>query len=314
MFLYKFEIDKDTCFAYWAQSLIQWNWYFNQKERDKWTCFVGELNKKENDALNFLKEVLEKEDNAYLWLWGRYSGKSLENLEEKEKWEKIKKHLRCKFEIIWQSEYPKLLIWKNKLEDYNFQNLKKDFEKINNFFGVKNGNEITVKLLFGFGKKAGGNAKKEFPNLLLLTLSGVDILDINSVIKILLHENIHLIEHNSDKDILFKKSYQNILAPTKMKQSKPSWRHLIIETAVSSIVGREVGYLDAKIGLENLSQNKMPIDDKSKSRVWQYDQKIKTVSAKLSQLTVEYLKNNKEMDENYSNQVARLWKEEIKIR
>ena len=34
MIKYNFQIDKETCFIYWIQSIVEWNWYFNKKEFD----------------------------------------------------------------------------------------------------------------------------------------------------------------------------------------------------------------------------------------------------------------------------------------
>lgn len=311
MFSYEFEIDKEACFTYWVQSSIKWNWYFNQKEFDKWVQITGEFNFQEKKVLNSLKDILQKEENGYKWLWNKYTGNKINDIREQEKWNKIRKILENKFEIIWQSEYPKLLIWKDKLEQYNFQNLNNDFKKISTFFGVKNSEIISVKLFFGFGKKAGGGTKKEFTNLLILLLSGVDVLDLKSILKVLAHENIHLIEYSSKKDLLFRQSYKKILASLKIKQSQPSWRHLIVESIVSSIVGRDVGYLDEKIGV-NENFQKVVLDKKNENKNQFYNRKITIVSKKIASLTKKYIKNNKEMDLDYTNQVIQEWKKEMK--
>ena len=301
MFLYKFEIDKNMCFAQWAQSLVEWNWYFDQKERDKWVSIVGELNKKEIDALNSLKKILQEEDNAYLWLWNRYLNKPIDNFRENEKWNEIKKSLQCKFEIIWQSEYPKLLAWKKELEDINFGKFRKDFKNIYNFFGLKEIQNINVALCFGWGRVSGGHAKKEFPNKIILTISNSDINNKKRVFKTLFHENVHLIEYASNKDILFRKSYEKKIRPLNLPKQKYSWRHWIVEIIIYSIVGGEIGFLDKRVNEDNEISGIKDIQSKTSDAIQNYINDIILPAKKLTVLTSKYLDNNKKLDQKYSD-------------
>ena len=308
MFKYKFEINKEGCWAYWAQSSIRWNWYFNQGEANKWKEFTGEFTVEEENGLNRLREILQKEGNAYLWLWDRYENNQIENKEGKESWEKIKSVLADKFEKIWQIEKPKLEAWKKELEQLDLKDKEDNLKRIFNFFGVFNQEkEIKAKLLFGFGKKAGGATKKEFPNSMILLLSGADLKDRRFVLNVLLHESLHLLEYSSEKDLLFRQSFKEILAPLKIKQSQPSWRHLITESIIGSIIGRGVGCWDKGESKEITGI----FVDKEKNRNHFYNQKILLISQKLAPLTEKYLKNNKEMDSVYTDQVLEILKEEL---
>jgi len=308
MFRYKFEINRGGCFAYWAQSSVRWNWYFNQKEADKWKEITGEFNSEEEKALNDLKEILQKEGNAYLWLWNRYENNSIEDKEEQGNWEKMENVLEDKFEKIWQIEKPKLKVWLNQLEQLNLKDKEDDLKKIFNFFGVADyKEEIKVKLLLGFGKQAGGATKKEFSNSLILLLSEADLTDKKVILNVLLHESLHLLEYSSTKDLLFRESFKKILAPLKIKQSQPSWRHLIIESIISSIVGREVGYLDKKDLKETINVS----ISKEENRGQFYNQKILLMAQKVAMITEKYLKDNKEMDSVYTDQVLEILKEEL---
>jgi len=308
MFKYKFEINKEGCLAYWAQSSVQWNWYFNQEEANKWKEFTGEFTAEEEKGLNRLKEILQKEGNAYLWLWDRYENNQIENKEEKESWKKIKSVLADKFEKIWQVEKPKLEAWKKELEQLDLKDKEDNLKRIFNFFGVSNQEkEIKAKLLFGFGKKAGGATKKEFPNSMILLLSGADLKNRRFVLNVLLHESLHLLEYSSEKDLLFRQSFKEILASLKIKQSQPSWRHLIVESIISSIVGREVGYLDKK----DLKETTNVSISKEKNRSQFYNQKILLMAQKVAPITEKYLKDNKEMDSVYTDQVLGILKEEL---
>jgi len=308
MFKYKFEINRGGCFAYWAQSFVRWNWYFNQKEVDKWKEITREFNSEEEKVLDNLKKILQKEGNAYLWLWNRYENNPIEDKREQEDWEEIKSILEDKFEKIWQREKPKLEAWLNQLEQLDLKNKEDDLKKIFNFFGVTDyKEEIKVKLLLGFGKQAGGATKKEFSNSLILLLSETDLIDKEAVLNVLLHESLHLLEYSSTKDLLFRQSFKKILAPFKIKQSQPSWRHLIVESIVSSIVGRELGYLDKKDLKETINIS----ISKEENRGQFYNQKILLMAQKVAPITEKYLKDNKEMDSVYTDQVLEILKEEL---
>lgn len=300
MSLYNFEINKEACFFYWIQSSIEWNWYFNQKEYDKWIQITGIFTDKEKKILKYFKDILQKENNGYTWLWDRYVGNKTDNNDEIKKIDELKKILENKFNILWKSEYPKLLQWKKKLEKYDLDDFNDDFKKIHRFFGVKdNRQKITVSLCFGWGRKSGGNVKREFPNNILLTLSNSDMTEMNQVLKTLFHENIHLIEYSSNKNILFKKSYEKIIIPLKISKQSQSWRHLIIESIISSIVGIDVGYLDRKIGIKDTSK-KIKVT-REKNKIKNYGDKIKNISKKISKLTERYIRERKTIDKDYSD-------------
>ena len=300
-----FRSNRGGCFAYWAQSSVRWNWYFNQKEVDKWKEITGEFNSEEEKALDNLKKILQKEENAYLWLWNRYENNLVEDKEEQEDWEEIKSILEDKFEKIWQREKPKLEAWLNQFEQLDLKDKEDDLKKIFNFFGVTDyKEEIKVKLLLGFGKQAGGATKKEFSNSLILLLSEVDLTDKEVILNVLLHESLHLLEYSSTKDLLFRQSFKKILAPLKIKQSQPSWRHLIVESIISSIVGREVGYLDKR----DLKEVNNVLISKKENRSQFYNQKILLMAQRVEPITEEYLKDNKEMDSVYTDQVLEILK------
>ena len=310
MFSYNFKINKEICFIYWVQSSTEWNWYFCQKEYDKWIQITGDFNNEEKKILESFKKTLQKENNGYTWLWNRYMGNEIYDKGEKKKWQYLKKILKNKFEILWKSEHPKLVAWKKKLEEHDFNYLKNDFEKIYNFFDTKDVNEIIVNLCFGWGKLPGGNVKKEFPNNILLTVSNSDITNIGGVLKTLFHEHIHLIEYSSNKDKLFRESYKKILAPLSISKQKQSWRHLIVESIIFSMVGKNVGYLDRKIGIKNTSKKIKIIGDKNKIK--NYGEKIKNTSKKISKLTEKYIREEKTLDKDYSDFVLNVLKKVYK--
>src|SRR3989339_1861599 len=103
MFLYNFKINKEICFIYWVQSSIEWNWYFCQKEYDKWVQITGNFNDEEKNVLESFKKILQKENNGYTWLWNRYVGNKIYDKDENKKWQYLRKILENKFEILWKS-------------------------------------------------------------------------------------------------------------------------------------------------------------------------------------------------------------------
>ncbi len=101
MIKYNFQINKNLNFAYWVQSIIEWNWYFNKKEYDYFNSITEDFNTAEEKILSSLKLILQKRENAYKWIWNRYSEKPISDKKESDIWEKSKNILNDKFELIW---------------------------------------------------------------------------------------------------------------------------------------------------------------------------------------------------------------------
>ena len=346
MIEYKFKIDKEACFAYWAQSLIKWVWYFNKKEAQYYLDISGSLTHDEQIVLQKLKKILKKEDTGFLWLWERYVGGKIANSNDHLEWENINKILKNKFEKIWQKESLKLLNWQKILQTSSYDKLNEIFLKVNDFFDVniKTNKTITVKLFFYYNKNShAGHAKKEFNDLIIINLSNLDTEHFDKVINTLAHETIHLIEYASPiSDILLKNSYFKILKPQLFKNSLfnlftnffnlismiltkrfnllfvkegPKWRHLFIESIISSMAGNLVSnsYINQKLlNQKNISKENYTIEFDFKKNKTKYNTQIKIIASQLVNITTEYLDNNKKIDKEYCDKVALIWLNLIK--
>lgn len=318
MVKYDFQLDKNVCFAYWAQSLIQWVWYFDSKERDYYAVLYGSLTDAEQNALQELKTFLQQKHTGFLWLWQRYSGAPLQEAEEIALWKRIYDALGAKFEIVWRNEAPKLAAWQKTLQEYSFSDVEKVLAKVERFFAVDAlvPTKVTVKLLFHYDQKfPGGHTKKEFPNLILLNVSNVDIRHLNLVISVLAHEAIHPIVNRSPlAEELQRQAYLKIAKrwdfEYKASFERPSWRHLFFEAVITSIAAprNDKSYLNQLLfSRPALSDEERParfIHQRNATNVWR---QIQAVAEELAPLTQKYLDNELRIDQGYCDAVAAAW-------
>ena len=137
---FKFTIDKEAIFFYWAQLMVgKWSWYFEPENYELFKKNSGEFSDSENEALDKFKSIIQKKENQYLWLWQRYNNQPISNQEEIETFGSVRKILDSKFENVWQGELPKLESWKSRLESHDFAKYHNIFKKI---IGFLNSNQI----------------------------------------------------------------------------------------------------------------------------------------------------------------------------
>ncbi len=312
MIKYNFQINKEACFVYWLQIVTKWIWYYSEKKVNYFNSITGEFNEEEKKAQERFKELLQRKDSGYVWLWDRYTQKPFESEEGRKEWEEIKKVFERKFEILWENEHPKLLKWQKTLQEHDVSELNKNLEKVKTFYGVEFDEEITIQLNVHFNKYVpGGQAKKEYKNFISLNLSNMIISEKQKdvAIDVAFHEIVHLIENiartTKEKDLVYN-SYLKIIKPTGIKQKSPAWRYLLNESIISSIAGYGFSYFWSKKHPPKKAEDKKEVQKKRED----VHEQIKTVSQKLVNLTGEYLKNGREIDSAYTDQVAKLWVEE----
>ncbi|HDQ16707.1 MAG TPA: hypothetical protein ENN31_01130 [Candidatus Vogelbacteria bacterium] len=304
---FRFQVDKEVNFVYWLQSITNWNWYFNSKEYQFYQELTGEFDNKEKLILkkfaNFLKppEIYKIFSNyrkrGYLWLWGRYARIPITSSREKRYWQRVKSTMLQKFEILWSEHLPLLRDWQIRLENHDFLSTNKGLTKVEKFFNNFLDQSIVIQLCVNHQKNfPSGHVKREFPNLILLNLSSVRKSEFDKVISILNHELSHLIEYNSPKNELLSHSISKLIEPKKIQQQNPSWRHLISESIITSIAGRNFSYLDRKLKLINdFNQNH-----------WNNEigRQILQTAYEISKVTERYLDQGKEMDQEYIDYVV----------
>lgn len=312
MFRYSFVVDKDTCFTYWAQSLIEWGWYFEKKECDFYRKFSKQFTPEEEKALGSLKQILEKEENYFLWLWARYANMPIENTDELREWNQIKKVLLSKFEDVWREEMTFLEQWKKNLESYPFQRFEQGFENITRFFEapIISEEEVKVKLAFHYDTEAPtAHVKKEFPGLIILNISRTNVTNINRAVNTLLHETIHLLmEYRSTRlESLLYESYMTTIAPPAIQLKNHKWKYLLMESVVGSFASRRLNNYFGRI----IESDKKIIEsdivgnfDREKQKE-NYGFLTRVVAERIEPLTTSYLNKQKKVDAMYADAVAK---------
>jgi len=335
MLKFTFVVDKEACFAYWAQGLIHWSHYFEKQEFRFYRKKGEPWTDKEERALAELNGILIRKDKGFLWLWQRYSGEKLSNISEIKKWNDIKAALENQFTKVWQNEERLLDLWSSELQRCISKFTFSDFlSRLGHFFGISKlkSENIEIKLLpYSDLNFPAGHVKKEFPNLILLNISNLKREYANRALEVLLHEITHLFEYQSPfSSELLKKSYKKIIAPRlpitrrmlqnifaafgvlKIKTpSDPSWRSLMVEAVLGSIANRR-HYSYAGINLfgrfsenDRISRTEGTIDYLKNYN--NYGLQIREVAELLVPLTKDYLDSRKRINTEYCDYVAHNW-------
>jgi len=317
---YNFLVDKEACFAYWAQSLIKWSWYFEQKEFDYHQGLFGPFTDGEEKSLKLLASILNKKGNYFNWLWSRYGGQKISDEEESKSWIKIRTTLDDKFERMWKIEEPKLKKWSIILSNYESPKLNEIYSKIFRFFDVKEQHlQIDVKLLFHWDSELPtAHVQRNFEKIMILNISNVKEVNIPEVINILTHETIHKIEYKSlTLPNLIENSFRQIIRPVDLDiqleglSKEEQWRHLLTETIIGAIASRR---FNTYVGRELAKDVKQIEADKIFDFNFTRDKNnhgllIRVVASKIEALTAEYLYTNKVISQQYCDKVATTWLE-----
>lgn len=313
MLRYEFAVDKNACFTYWAQSLVKWGWYFEQREYELYQKTATPLTSEERRALEQLKTLLTKEGNHFLWLWKKYDGLSVGNTQENEQWESIQSTLWPRFEELWKTELPLLEGWRERLKSFSFSSLTSPFQEVVRFFDAQFAIDPprTVKLLFHFNPDTvAGHGKKEFPNLLILNVSHARPEIENRVINVLLHETMHLVEYQSSLTTsLLQKSYQSVIEPHAIKLAGYKWKHLLTETIISSIASMRLNNYFGRIIEKNpkaIADDVVNGFDLDRNKT-NYEFLIRVLAGRIEELTAHYLREKKKIDKTFTDSVAHEW-------
>lgn len=311
-----FTVDKDACFAYWAQSLMKWGTYFYKKEFDFYTVFPYPLTTEEQGALSLLRTILEKRGHGYLWLWERYRGVALHNKEESILWEKIRLSLGSRFEKVWEVEYPLLFEWQKLLLGYGCDKKLETFlSRTAQFFGVNEyvDRDVEVRLVFCSDQHIpNGHTKREQKDFALLGLSRLNYGALDKVLSVLAHETVHLLENQSSFSWPLLRVAHALVLEGKINASKagPSWRALLTESIITSMAGSRLG----NAYFETISSGTSSISNAGTSERFDYKKykenfgkQIIFVASQIVAATASYLDQRKQMDQEYANAVAVAW-------
>ncbi|RJQ30071.1 hypothetical protein C4565_01035 [Candidatus Parcubacteria bacterium] len=309
----EFIIDKDVCFTYWLQAIFKWSWFFGEKKAKHYRRFIKKNKLSEKIALFVFKKILQRRNNKYFWLWDRYSNKKISNIFENLLWNLIKKVFKYNFDVIWKNEEESLKKWQIQLLEYDFSLFNDALERVANFLLVKdfNGFDLKIKLLFGSEIGVSAHVKKEFPNLIILSVPSFNRENLNSVIGTIIHELIHKFEYESAiTDSLFKKSYKNIIEPNNINApSDYKWKYLLKESMLRAISSSR---MNTYIGRLLTNDNEIIQKDVvkfifTKKESINPEFLIRVVAQKIEQLTTEYLNKNMVIDEKYCDFISQVW-------
>lgn len=308
----KFSINKETCFAYWVQSLIEWGGVISKADAEYYRAQGGSFSVEESEALERLKPVLQKEDNYYLWLWGRYVGDKIRDEREKQIWESVVSTLSPRFNELWAAEFPLLEGWKKELEASDLSAMQGVFEFSEKFFGVgdSKNQEVDVRLCLGnFPEAPEGHAKREFPEFVLANISHTLHAQLPRVLGVIAHEILHKIEYQSPISTnLLKNSYDEIIKPAGIT-TEWKWKDLMTEAVITSVASKRFNNFFGRMIVKD--EKMIKSDVVAKMNFEKYGKisgsLIRVVAGRLESLTAKYLNEGRVIDQEYCDEVARQW-------
>lgn len=304
MFKFKFTIDKETCFVYWAQSLIKWSsWYFEKENYEFYRSLGGKLTAEENTALLNLLPILE--EGGFDWLWKAYSGVPIED----KGWFDVKSALDKKFNIAWREELPRLKKWVAILEAYDFEKFESQFDKVFKFFNVSTlQKSFEVKLLLSASPKfPTAHVKDGFEKNILLNISRLDYSDLNRAIGALLHETLHKIQYKSDSKMLLREAYDSFIRPLEFDVKNYTWKYLLVESTLKSICSTRSNTYFGKILWSKVLPEDVIRDSDLPNNKTNFEYLARVVAARIEPVIEDYLDNSKPLDKFFAQKIAEEW-------
>ncbi len=312
---FKYIIDKEANFAYWAQLMLgKWDWYFEKERIELFKKMSGEFSPEEQSALNQLRLILQKEGNQRLWLWQRYAGSEIEDNIEQETYSSVRKILNQKFELIWGQEFLLLQQWERLLSSFDIKKLEIPIQQAITFLGGSNKVGIFPVKLFIGSEMPTGATQLLVLNLLMLNISHTPENKINRAIGTIIHESLHLVDNRTGllKDLAKQAFVQELKTQyeTELKGGY-KWKYLFTETILRSIashrsntyIGEFLEYDDATKKIDADLSHKKPLIEIG------YEFMIRIAASKMLEETKGYLSSGRIIDLAYIKKVAKTWTE-----
>lgn len=320
MKIFEFVIDQEAAFAYWAQFLIDWGGYYSKKEADFYKNLGNPWGEKEGLSLQSLDSLLRQKGVGYLFLWDRYEGKEIKEEKILDAWQEIRKNLYPKFLDVWQKEESQILNWVSVLENREEGEIKKFLSKASDFFvsdEIVSSNAFTVKLMLHWDKNFPvGHSKKEYPSLLILSLSHLDVSFASRAWEVLLHEAIHHYEYKSSiSSQLLRASYEKYILNSRDINREDiqnvNWKYLMLEPIVHTFANRRHYSYLGKYFSKNFSEDQsVQATEKNLDYIRNknnFGLQIREVCERLLPHTEQYINEGKRIDANYTDSVAKIW-------
>ncbi len=317
---YTFVVDKETCFAHWAQCLVRWSWFFEQYQYNHYRALAEPWSKEEDAALDRLRALLEREGYGYLWLWSRYANRSIDNKEDEAVWKEIRDALANKFNAAWSLEEPLLRAWKNVLESHDDAALEGVRNAIARFLHVgdlMDTNSVESKLVFRHHTRLpAGHAHERFPNTIILGVSRVKTTDecIERVLNVYTHELTHLMFHRTQTPgELLGAAYRKVIEPKNFSiPGDAKWKYLLMESLLRSISSHRLDTYAGRMGARG-RESASASDAKETAALavseirGNREALIKKVASRAEPIVSEYLDAGRPMDEDLCRRIALYW-------
>jgi hypothetical protein len=311
---YIFIINETTSFIYWLQAIFKWGWFFQKDYSKYYLEKIGELSQVEKKALVRFGVFLNKPENSFKWLWEKYDSGLKQKDFNNQEFVIVYDLFKPKFEKIYQEELPRLLKWKEILESYDFTKLE-DFLKTSKNFLVSSfkREEIKVKMIpYGDSGYVIGHSHEDYPDLIILGVSRTDFDNMDRVIGVIVHETLHkYFDFSSAIKEKFFSAYKSIIKGKNIKLKDYKWKHILIETLLTSIASSRLNSCLAealRVEKQRREQDYISDFDFEKNK-YNYGFLIRIVSSRLGKCVKDYFENGKQFDDEFAEIICLKWVE-----
>ncbi|MCL4405104.1 MAG: hypothetical protein M1361_01420 [Patescibacteria group bacterium] len=307
---FDFIVDKEACFAYWAQLLVHRKRFWAiDREYEYYRQLAGVLNELEKTAVGRLQLIFDNDKNGS-WLPNRYISSGFRTLEERESWQLIRSALNAKFEEVWQRESPALYSWQSTLSNYSLSEFEPVLNKIANFWGIGSfSRTVRVKLFFYWRNDfTQGYSYRGVKDFIFLGISHMDPRGVVRVLSTLIHEVTHLFENESPLSREAFMEFISVLYGANLEKEEPDWRYLFNESIIKSIAsgGPVEDYVFRSI-FGGKTKLKSPESEPVVRSKETHNSQILWIVPKILDATTAYIDNDKRIDRGYVEEVAAAW-------
>ncbi|WP_129693562.1 hypothetical protein [Candidatus Nanosynsacchari sp. TM7_ANC_38.39_G1_1] len=244
-------INKNTAFFYWLQTVSKWDTSY-AFEHPLFTYYHQVIQPADNLILSQVRTIIQSDLNPYDILRKLYGG---EFDDEKSRLiAHISTPLIDRFDSIWQDCYESLVMWRNAINDFSYDDLYLQLQKIAVFLGLDRQavQDSTVFLLPPRPEASGPAGHKISSSNFILLRPPYSFNDQKkeAVRIVILHEYAHgLIQQSKLFQEAGRLSYETLILPKKLvSPSGYTWRSVYNELLAYCIASRTIGgYLSPQL-------------------------------------------------------------------
>ena len=319
--MFKIVIDENVARLFWLQAISKWRWkaFIPISPSKKINLLIEDFYLKEKKSLDKFAKVLNKKEINSNYLWARYTNQEYKvNTEDFEIINNAENKFSKVFKYIWNTELDDIKKWVNEFEA-NDRRYNKFLYKVKDFLRSEFKFPKCINIHpIPCSNLTGATTHIAYPDTFLLQHGSCFNYSITST-KFLLHELVHQIQFNSKSDELLEKSFLDSEIPQILSdiENSPPSLYIAREILVHSIISIQTPSYFSKIfpkslvkssciELPNLNKMASNDNDVNLDKYNDWYKFFRYVAFSSSEILTNYMDDNKEVDKDYTDKLAKI--------